>query len=60
MAPHAGKERAVGMERDLTLASARKLLPRWDGPLAHPFYSKVLKRAWTLHWRSFFSFPALW
>ena len=44
MAPHAGKERAVGMERDLTLASARKLLPRWDGPLAHPFYSKVVKR----------------
>ena len=20
-------------------------LPRWDGPLSHPFYSKVVKRA---------------
>lgn len=33
------------MEKNLTLESARRLLPRWDGPLAHPLYSKVFKRA---------------
>lgn len=32
------------MEKDLTLKAARSQLPRWDGPLAHPFYSKVVKR----------------
>jgi len=25
--------------------SAQESLPRWDGPLSHPFYSKVVKRA---------------
>ena len=33
------------MEEKMTLTSARQSLPRWDGPLSHPFYSKVLKRA---------------
>lgn len=33
------------MEEKMTLASARQTLPRWDGPLAHPLYSKVVKRA---------------
>lgn len=28
-----------------TLKAAREALPRWDGPLSHPFYSKVIKRA---------------
>lgn len=32
------------MENKLTLRSARQTLPRWDGPLKHPFYSKVVKR----------------
>jgi len=27
-----------------SLKSARASLPRWDGPLAHPLYSKVIKR----------------
>ncbi len=39
------KEGIAGMEHQYTLASARAQLPRWDGPLKHPFYSKVLKRA---------------
>ena len=37
-------EGSAGMEKDLTLKAARSRLPRWDGPLAHPFYSKVIKR----------------
>ena len=48
------------MEKDLTRDAAQKQLPRWDGPLTHPFYSKVLSAGWTLYWRSFFCFPALW
>ena len=32
------------MEKDLMRDAAQGQLPRWDGPLAHPFYSKVLKR----------------
>lgn len=30
---------------DAHLEAARAQLPRWDGPLSHPFYSKVVKRA---------------
>ncbi|MEG2356822.1 MAG: sugar transferase [Clostridia bacterium] len=33
------------MEEKQTLSSARQSLPRWDGPLPHPLYSKVIKRA---------------
>ena len=29
---------------DESLAAAPSELPRWDGPLPHPFYSRVLKR----------------
>ena len=32
------------MEKDRTRDAAQTQLPRWDGPLTHPFYSKVLKR----------------
>lgn len=33
------------MENKLALRYARQTLPRWDGPLKHPFYSKLVKRA---------------
>lgn len=36
------------MEDQMTLASARQSLPRWDGPLSHPVYSKVVKRVMDL------------
>lgn len=47
------------MEKDRTRDAAQTQLPRWDGPLTHPFYSKVLKRCLDFRWRSFFCFPAL-
>ena len=32
------------MQPHLNLRSARESLPRWDGPLSHPFYSRYVKR----------------
>ena len=32
------------MQPHLNLKSARESLPRWDGPLSHPFYSRYVKR----------------
>ena len=32
------------MDPHLSLKAARECLPRWDGPLTHPVYSKYIKR----------------
>ena len=32
------------MDPQASLKTARESLPRWDGPLSHPVYSKVVKR----------------
>ena len=47
------------MEKDLMRDAAQGQLPRWDGPLAHPFYSKVLKRGLDFVLAVVFLFPCL-
>ena len=47
------------MEKDLTRDAAQTQLPRWDGPLTHPFYSKVLKRGLDFALAVVFLFPCL-
>lgn len=37
-------ERSADMQPHMNPRSAREGLPRWDGPLSHPFYSRYVKR----------------
>ena len=47
------------MEKDRTRDAAQTQLPRWDGPLTHPFYSKVLKRCLDFSLAVVFLLPCL-
>jgi len=41
---HQVTERSADMQPQTNLPSARESLPRWDGPLSHPIYSRYVKR----------------
>lgn len=47
------------MEKDRDADAAQTQLPRWDGPLTHPFYSKVLKRCLDFSLAVVFLLPCL-